>query len=279
MKKSKPVGLLAAGRMTESPLARIPPLTRDLGPIVAVNKRLASRYANLLRAGWAAEPGELLACRLIVLQAREEEWGALSARLGSARCPVAILADECGVALQKQIRAFGLAVCSVGISPLVARPLMVLDGDASAVRAVRSWASGGGVRCVELRPGGEAHYGAGIVLVSALVTPIVDAATRSLRASGLSQVDSRQIVTRLLEAALRSHDAHGRKGWPNPSAPGRIEVVAAQCETLAARDARLERLYARVLGACLEYYGYGAEWLHESRRAGNASNRETKAAK
>jgi len=262
--------------MTESPLARVPSLARALGPIVAVNKRLASRYANLLRAGWASEPGGLLACRLIVVQAKAEEWGALSARMGGAGCPVAILADECGAALQKRIRALGVAVCTVVISPLAVRPLMVLDGDAAAVRAVRNWASGGGVRCVELRPGGSAHYGAGIVMVSALVTPLVDAATRSLRASGLSQVDSRQIVSRVLEGALRSYDAHGRKGWPNPTAAGRIEAVSAQCETLAARDAKLARLYARVLGACLEYYGQDTEWLDESERAAAASNRKTK---
>ncbi|MBL0157217.1 MAG: DUF2520 domain-containing protein [Bryobacterales bacterium] len=262
--------------MTESPLARVPSLARALGPIVAVNKRLASRYANLLRAGWASEPTGLLACRLIVVQAKAEEWGVLSARMGGAGCPVAILAEEYGAALQKRIRALGVAVCTVVISPAAARPLMVLDGDAAAVRAVRIWASGGGVRCVELRPGGSVHYGAGIVLVSALVTPLVDAATRSLRASGLSHVDSRQIVSRVLEGALRSYDAHGRKGWPNPTAAGRVEAISAQCETLAARDAKLERLYARVLGACLEYYGQDTEWLDESEWATGASNRKTK---
>ncbi|HEY3443937.1 MAG TPA: hypothetical protein VGK29_24495 [Paludibaculum sp.] len=250
--------------MTESPLARVPSLVRDLGPIVAVNKRLASRYANLLRAGWAAEPAELLACRLVIVQAKPEEWGVLASRLGNARCPVAILAEEFGKGMQTQIRACGVAVCTVGISPLALRPLMVLGGDPAAVRAVRIWASAGGVRCVEMKPGGSANYGAGVMLASALVTPLVDAATRSLRASGLSQVDSRQIVSRVLEGALRSYDAHGRKGWPNPAAPGRRDAVSTQCKTLAARDAKLERLYRRVLGACLEYYGQDTEWLDES---------------
>ena len=81
MKKSKRVGLLAAGRMTESPLSRFPLLVRAIGPIVAGNRRLASRYANVLRSGWAAEPEELSDCRMVVVQAKPAEWAALSPRL------------------------------------------------------------------------------------------------------------------------------------------------------------------------------------------------------
>lgn len=263
MKKSKPVGLLAAGRMTESALARLPSLVRTIGPIVAANRRLASRYANVLRAGWAAEPADLLDCRLIVVQAKQAEWAALSVRLPGIRCPVALLDDDLGPATQAHLRAVGAAVCTVSISPVAERPLLLLGGDAAAVRAVRAWATGG-LRCVELKPRGKSSYGAGIVTVSALVTPLLDAATRSLRASGLSEVDSRQIVAHVLEGALRSYEAHGRKGWYNPSTPGRRSAVIEQREALAGGDSGLARLYSRVLAACLEYYGQEVEWLNES---------------
>lgn len=271
MKKSKRVGLLAAGRMTESPLSRFPQLVRAIGPIVAGNRRLASRYANVLRSGWAAEPEELSNCRMVVVQAKPAEWDALSPRLPGLQCPVALLDEELAAAIQEHLQAGGVAVCSVAVSPVAARPLLLVDGDPAAVRAMRAWASGGGVRCVELKPRGKANYGAGIVTVSALVTPLVDAATRSLRASGLSQMDARQIVNHVLQNALRSYDAHGRKGWPNPSALTRRGAVAEQFEGLAGGDAALQRLYSRVLSACLEYYGQEAEWLNESPQAAAAS--------
>lgn len=273
MKKSKPVGLMAAGRMTESSLARFPLLVQAIGPIVAANRRLASRYVNVLRSGWAAEPAELANCRLIVLQARPAEWAGLLPRLPVGGCPVAVLEDDLGAAALAPLRAAGVAACSMTIVPAAARPLMLVDGDAAAVRAVRGWASVGGLRCVEMKSMGAALYGTAMVTVSALVTPLVDAATRSLRAAGLSQVDARQIVAQTLEGALRSYSAHGRKGWPNPSAAGRRAVVAAQCEALAGGDAGLVRLYARVLAACLDYYGQETEWLNESTGAEGASNR------
>lgn len=262
MKKLKPVGLLAAGKMTESALTRLPLLVRAVGPIVAGNRRLASRYANVLRAGWPAEPAELADCRLIVLQVKPAECEGLLRRMPSGGCPVALLDDNFGAIVPEPLRTAGVAICTVAISPVAARPMMLVDGDAAAVRAVQVWASGGGVRCVELKPGGKELYGAGVMTVSALVVPLVDAATRSLRSSGLSQGDARLIVARVLEAALRSYDAFGRKSWPNPSVAGRREAVAAQCESLASGDAGLGRFYARVMEACLEYYGQETEWLN-----------------
>lgn len=262
MKKSKPVGLMAAGGMTESALARLPSLVRAVGPIVAANRRLASRYANVLRAGWAADPAELMDCRLIVLQAKPAEWDGLLSRLPHERCTLALLDEDSDVSLLAPLRAAGAAVCSVAVSPLAARPLMLLDGDAAAVRAVRAWASDGGVRCVEMKPRGKALYCAGMMTVSALVTPLVDAATRSLRASGLSQVEARLVVSHVMGGALRSYDAHGRKGWPNPAASGRRAVVAEQCRAVAKADAALGRLYASVLTACLDFYGQDSEWLN-----------------
>ncbi len=248
--------------MTESALARLPSLVRAVGPIVAANRRLASRYANVLRAGWPAGPEELANCRLVVLQAKPSECAALLCRLPDGACPVALIDDEFGDSALALAAAAGLVVCSVAISPVAARPLMIVNGDSAAVRAVRAWASGGGVRCVECKPRGKSLYGAGMITVSALVTPLVDAATRSLRASGLSLVDSRQIVEHVLEGALRSYNANGRKGWPNPALAGRRPVVAAQCAELASTDKALVRLYTRVLTACLDYYGQETGWLH-----------------
>ena len=271
MKKSKWVGLLAAGRMTESSLAKLPALVRAIGPIVAANRRLASRYANVLRAGWAADPAELLNCRLVVVQAKQDEWCALSVRLPRTRCPVALLDDDQDATMQCQLRMAGVAACTMGISPLAKRPVVLVDGDPAAVRAVRVWAAGGGVRCVELKSGGRMSYRAGIVMVSALVTPLVDAATRSLRASGLGQVDSRRIVAHVLGGALRSYDAHGRKGWPNPAAEGRRAAIAAQCKALNGGEYGLGPLYSHVLTACLEYYGQESEWLIESAGTAKAS--------
>ena len=54
---------------------RYPELARSLGPVVAESKRVASRYANALRAGQAAEREELAQCKLVLIQAPPDSVG------------------------------------------------------------------------------------------------------------------------------------------------------------------------------------------------------------
>src|SRR5260370_1277109 len=51
MRKGQAIGLIGAGKITDSPLERMWALRERLGPVKAPSMRVASRIANSLRAG------------------------------------------------------------------------------------------------------------------------------------------------------------------------------------------------------------------------------------
>ncbi len=174
MSKQKLVGLIASGRMAESPLMRFPELARGLGPVVAESRRVASRYANALRGGRAAGMDELAECRLVLIQAPAlaVPW-AVSELLGACGAwrsrTVVWLNQGLGVWELERLRERRALVAAAGFAPTRDRPMLVVEGDRGAVRAVREWAKPARLRCVELPAGGGAMYQAGLILAGSMV--------------------------------------------------------------------------------------------------------------
>src|SRR5437879_2861864 len=68
MKKRHEVGLIGAGKLTDSPLARMWALRERLGPVKSSSVRVASRIVNSLRAGYpVADYKEFGKCGLILI--------------------------------------------------------------------------------------------------------------------------------------------------------------------------------------------------------------------
>jgi len=241
MSQWKPLGLIASGRMRDSLLLRRPALCRFLGPVAAADARLASRYANTLRAGQPARPAELRSCGLILVQAGPADLGRvlplLRAAAPSRDSCLALLSAELDSSALEEFRAAGARVCSVAAAPAAARDLVVLEGDAAAIRRARPWLEEAHLRCLELKP------------------PLLDAAMRSLRAAGLPAAEARRMLRFLAESAVRSFVAHGRKGWENPAAPARLPVLERQLEAAMAQSPPLVAFQQALLRAVAEFYG------------------------
>lgn len=253
MSKQKLVGLIASGRMVESPLMRYPELARSLGPVVAESKRVASRYANAMRAGHAAEREELAQCKLVLIQAPRAAvpWAVeeLLAGGGNWRARAVVwLHQRLGVRALAALRERRAMVAAAGFAPTRAKAMLVVEGDRGAVRAVREWARPVRLRCVELPPGGAAMYQAGLILAGSMVSPVVDAALRSFRAAGFGMPESKRMLEEVVDEALRDYQAHGRKKWVNPG-------VERGGDCLPDADAALAQYYHRMLRSTLEYYG------------------------
>lgn len=272
MTRQRPVGLIASGRMVESALTRAPGLCEGLGPVVASSLRLASRYANALKAGRAARLEELEECGLVAIQAPAEKLPQVLGMLRAGRMEwrgrtAALLNDDLDVAALGELRARGAAVCAAAVAPGPGTPVMVAEGDAEAVRAVREWGREAKIRLVELNEGTKLMYGAALTSANALILPVLEAAQRSLRGAGLSLPDARRIVAHLAMGAVRAHGAHGRKAWRNPGLPGRRAAVRAQLAALEGLDGRLAAFQVKGLKAALELFGQPEEWLGEENGA------------
>lgn len=268
MSRRKPVGLIASGRLIDTALVRIPALARAVGPVAAASLRLASRYANALKAGHAAGLEDMEHCRLIAVQSPAEDLELVTGlMLGSGLewrgRVVVLLNDEVEVTALEPLRARHAAVCTAAVAPGAGVPLIVVEGDAAAVRAFREWAEGAQVRCVRLNAGMKPVYGAGLTAAGVLITPTLEAAQKNLRAAGLGQADARRILAHLVESAVRSHEAHGRKAWPNPAASGRRSAVKAQLAALKRLDPQLAGYQAGILRSAMGFFGQPQGWLDE----------------
>ncbi|WP_321477040.1 DUF2520 domain-containing protein [uncultured Paludibaculum sp.] len=268
MNKLLPVGLIASGRMTESLLIRYPLLTRDFGPVVASSRRLASRYANALKAGHAAEVKELGQCRLVLIQAPALELSGIVSTLTSSPISwkskvVALLDDDLDATELQPLHERRAAVGSVALAPMRDRGRLVVEGDTAAVRLLHQWAAPARLECIELKARSKALYGAGLMAASSLFAPVLDCASRSLRAAGLTQVEARQMLTLLVELALRGQRVRSRKAWPGPASMWRRPSVLRHIRALAEVDRGLAAFYQRSLSAALDYEGQESGWLSE----------------
>ncbi len=266
MSSRKPVGLIVSGRLAESALVRLPGLCREFGPVAAASLRLASRYANTLKFGQPGSVSDFDHCRLVAIQSPADDMRGVIRLLRNADVdwngrPVVLLNDDLDASALADLRHKGALACAAALAPGPGTPLVLAEGDAKAVKAVREWAQRAQARCVELNAGTKLTYGAGVTAASSLFTPILEAALRSFRAAGLGLADSRRILAYLAGAAVRSHHAHGRKGWVNPALPARQQAIRTQLTALAALDPALARFQVDVLRSSLRLLGQPEEWL------------------
>lgn len=267
MSRWRPLGLIASGKLIDSPLARHPALCRDLGPVVAETRRLASRYANSLRAGYAAGVAQLRSCALVVVQSEAGDAPRLVQELAGSRDwrgrHFVLLSEDLDARALGALKAQGAWVCSAALAPARARDLLVVEGDAAAVRLTRAWCHEARLKSVELAPGTKPLYSLALLAATALVTPVMDGAMRGVRGAGLDLNEARRLVSYLVETSVRSYRAHGRKSWSSPALPARREAIRNQLGAARAIDPSLAEFLRKILEAALAHYGQPSGWLDE----------------
>lgn len=205
MSRPLPVGLIASGEIVKSPMVRFPALTRGVGPVVATSRRLAARYANVLRTGDAAELDDLAACGLIVVcgEGPGVEWCVRQLALRPwalrAKSVVALNAGlETGAV--ELLRRRGAAVAAAWPVPGGGPCALAVHGDARAVKAVVRWAGSAGLGSLPLRD--PARYLAGLEAAWILIKPVLEAAREDLRQAGVPGREAKRLALRMAEEVL-----------------------------------------------------------------------------
>lgn len=263
----KPMGLMASGRMNDSTLLRVPRMGPAFGPVVANSKRLASRYANTLRMGYPADSVvDFADCRLIWIQAPAAELANLQFTLLSSPLELAgktfILLDaDLDCSSLAPLAAAGAAVASLTHVPLLREEILLTEGDAAALRALRPVWRSAGVRAIELKAGQKQVYTAGLMAAEALTAATAGSALACLRSAGLDQATAKRLTGTLVEIAVREQLKHGRKSWISPANEARRDLTLRQIEALHASDPALACFMRSTLAAVLCWYGESREWL------------------
>jgi hypothetical protein len=268
MSSYRPVGLIASGRMIESPLGRLPSLAREIGPVVASSLRLASRYSNVLRAGKPAKLDELAPCRFLVVQAPAQlaaDWARLLLRrrlVGRTR-PCVFLGGDPGIATLAMLRQQSVPVAVALPAPTHAGPALVAEGDPAALASLRSWARHAHISLITLRHGHRPAFDAALRLLGVALPAVLNAAARGLRTAGLGPVESRRLLTHLTGGALRAQGLQGPHAKTRIKAGTALQGMDQEIGGLSLIDHSLASFYRHAMEAALHFARSaptGPEW-------------------
>jgi len=267
MRKTKPSGLVISGQLAESILLRMPVLTENLGPVAASSKRLASRYANTLRRGWAAGAwGELSAARIIYLQVPGPELpAALEDLLRSIPCwqrRVAVLLDATmdASSLRPLARA-GASVASLAVAQAGSPGVALIDGDAAAVSSLRAIVRKSGMKTIHMKRGSKDAYNAGAMLAASISGVVAAAALRAVRGAGVDPATAKRILSQTLDAAARQALASGKASWSARHDTFERVFMMKQLLALEQSDREAANFLMESAAAALNLHGEDTRWL------------------
>jgi|SRR5579872_4450178 len=232
MKKPPPLALICAGKLVDSPITRLRGLRERLGPVISSSLRLASRFANMLRAGHAAvDYGVIEDCGMVLLSVPDQsaprfvralieadlEWPAKVVVINS------VLLDADALA---PLAAMGARTASVSSVAGFEDRLFLAEGDRSAVGAARALFTGGEAKLISVERAHKAFYQAAAACTGPLLTSLLIRAAECLKLAGISAAEVSNILQVQASKTTLSFLNAGRKTHQDPASLARqIEAL------------------------------------------------------
>lgn len=261
------VGLVCAGSVGQSFLARMPALLRHLGPIKTSGFRVSRQVANSLRAGEAASHYSVLeSCRLILVwvpEARlERVLRELVARTPIRKAPLStnmlVLCDCVRDSLAvSALHGTGARVATLNPIPDSGERIFVAEGHPATVRRLHALFAENQRKLIALRPGTKPLFFAGIHAGAPLLLPWIAAGMACLRAAGFSRSEAATVGEILGGRVLRKYAKAGAKAWSRITAVELRAALEHGVPEIRARDPRLGDLYEQGIRLALSQFKPG----------------------
>jgi len=264
--------LIAAGRISESPLRALPLLAAHIGPVLAATPGLATRFCRALKAGYPVRsPEQLRDTRVFIVHAPESDLDIPLALLDRASTRwhgrVLLLFDDVrdsSALASWELR--GAAVASFCLLPGPGRQAIAVEGARLAVQTLRRLCRGSQVTLLRLdnKAKAKSHLVAALTAVDALFPPLAEATVESLRHAGIARSQAFRLVFPWLEQRLRDYQHAGRRAWTTTSRPERRSQILRTLAAVRAIDPALAEYLAASLRNGLHLMGEESNWLHYS---------------
>lgn len=258
------MGLVCAGGVTQSFLARMPALLRHLGPIKTSTFRVSRQTANSLRAGYAASHYSALEpCRLIVVSVPEAKLDRvlrdMVARTPIRKTPFSKnMVVLCGCVRDSltpsPLHGTGARVASLNLIPDSREHFFVAEGHPDTVRHLRTLFNESRRKVIGLKPGTKPLFFAGIHAGAPLLLPWIAAGMASLRAAGFSRSEAAVVGEILGVRVLRRYAKAGAKSWNRKIEAGLRHALDNDIPAIRSREPRLAELYEQGIRLALAQF-------------------------
>ncbi len=220
MKKLTSVGLVAAGNLTDSPLARFRWLSTHLGPVKSSSFRVARRIVNIIEAGHAVRDyTDLDHCRTVLLCVPDEQLPKITGELLSADISwrgkaVVLFSTWLDSSQLDEFSRRGAAIGSVSPIPGFDETRYLVEGDRLAIREATSLVADRDRRAVAIERSLKPFYLAALTCTGNLLFTLLLAASEALHRAGVPALLSGNILDRQLSKTFRSFLRGGRNAYP-----------------------------------------------------------------
>ena len=217
MKKPPPVALVCAGSISASPVAKIRNLANYLGPVKSSALRVASRIANILRAGHAVGSyNDFNGIRIILISVPDslvpETIGEMmGSGISWAGRTVVLSSNRLGCSGLAPLAEVGAHIGSLGLVPGFEDSWFLLEGDRVVVGNVRPLLASTGVRITTLVPLRREAYEVALACVGVGLFPALQHAVESMKAAGVSKQEADTILEKQFMRTGRYYLRSGRR--------------------------------------------------------------------
>lgn len=252
-------GLVGAGGVSRSFLARMPAVLERIGPIKGSSLRVSRRIANGLKAGTGvADYAPLARCDLIWITVPEHALDHISAELACAiplHGKTVVLCDVMRDSFwPSPLRTAGARVAALNCVPESNEHLFVGEGFPESIAELRCLLTLERRKLIELRPAAKPLYLCGVQISAHLLLPWVAGAVESLRAAGFSREEATSVVEVLGTKALRAYGKAGPKAWKRASAERVHRAIENDIQSLRLTNPKLAAL-------CLEGFATSVKFF------------------
>jgi predicted short-subunit dehydrogenase-like oxidoreductase (DUF2520 family) len=259
MKKAKPVALVGAGNLTDSPLLRFLRLSDQLGPVKSQSYRLASRISNILSSGHPVKDyAEFGACRLILVCVPDPTLPKVVSEMAESGISwhgkaIVLCSTWLDSSHLRELSARGGSIGSIcpipGFEGLEDFRYLV-EGDKLAILEAKRQVAHQKQRVIAIDRSLKPFYLAALTCTGNLLFALLVAASESLRHAGLSSPLSDSILEKQIGKAVRSYLKSGRNLSPTPrELAGQLHALSAADPALAHYIEQSCRLSSRLLAA------------------------------
>lgn len=238
-------GIIGAGAVGKSLIGGLPGKAREVGPVAAVSFRVASRIANVLRAGYPVRTAEALSRPSAVLfHAPPEQAASLLGLLDVARISwkgrVLIFCD-CEVTLAARARFHDQGASTAVLKQFGIAGRIAVEGEGAALKAARRIVRELRLKPVEISAGAADRFDAAVTLGTCALAPLIDCAAAMLRHAGVRDGEAARLAATLFQQTAREYARSGRQSWGWHLRKPEVDRLEAQIEAAGPRAGALLR--------------------------------------